>query len=136
MASRYDKIPSPEVTETGVASDPKKKEVGKWEDNGTGSQTWVAKPTPRPLDKGFSAPTAAKPTAKSTPKPKVTAAQIPEPPKKQGTQDGHAVTSGKNTTKPLTPADKQANAKRPAVGNDAAAAKKANGPSWNNGYTN
>lgn len=56
--------------------------------------------------------------------------------KAKGTQSGHAVTSGKSTTKPLTPAEKQANAKRPAVGNDAAVAKKVNGPSWNNGYTN
>ena len=101
MASRYDKIPSPQVTETGVASDPKKKEVGKWEDDGTGSMTWVPKPKDNPLDKGFSAPTAAKPTPKPTPKPKITASQMPEPPKKQGTQSGHAVTSGKSTTKPV-----------------------------------
>ena len=56
--------------------------------------------------------------------------------KNKGTQAGHTVTDNSNHTKPVTPADKQANAKRPAVGNDKAAAKKANGPSWNNGYTN
>jgi len=54
----------------------------------------------------------------------------------QGTQAGHAVTDSKNHTKPVSPAQKQAEAKRPAVGNDKSAAKKANGPSWNNGYTN
>ena len=129
MASRYDKIPSPQVTETGVASDPNKKEVGKWEDNGTGSMTWVPKPKANPLDKGFSAPTT-KPTAK----PKATPKPTPTPTK--GTQAGHAVTDNSNHTKPLTPAEKQAQAKRPAVGNDKSAAKKANGPSWNNGYTN
>jgi len=53
-----------------------------------------------------------------------------------GTQAGHHVTSGDNHTKPVSAADKQAEAKRPAVGNDKSAAKKANGPSWNNGYTN
>ena len=56
-------------------------------------------------------------------------------PKPKGTQAGHAVTDSKNNTKPLTPAQKQANAKRPAVGNDKAAAKN-NKNSWNNGYTN
>lgn len=129
MASRYDKIPSPEVTETGVASDPKKKQVGKWEDDGTGSQTWVPKPTTRSLDSGFSAP-----VSKTTPKPTPTAT-----PKPKGTQSGHAVTSGKSTTKPVSPAQKQAEAKRPAVGNDKSAAKKAakdGSKSWNNGYTN
>jgi hypothetical protein len=121
MASRYDKIPSPQVTETGVASDPKKKEVGKWEDDGTGSKTWVPKPTPRPLDPGFSAPTT---------KPK------PTPTPTKGTQTGHAVTDSKNYTKPLTPAQKQAEAKRPAVGTDADATKKYGSKSHNNGYTN
>lgn len=53
-----------------------------------------------------------------------------------GTQSGHHVTNNNNHTKPVTAADKQAEAKRPAVGNDKSAAKKANGPSWNNGYTN
>jgi len=61
MASRYDRIPAPEVTETGVAADPNKKEVGKWEDNGTGSKTWVPKPTSRPLDPGFAGPAQPKP---------------------------------------------------------------------------
>jgi len=56
--------------------------------------------------------------------------------KAKGTQEGHAVTSGSNTTKPLTPADKQAKAKRPAVGNDKAAAEEFGSKSWNNGYTN
>jgi hypothetical protein len=54
-------------------------------------------------------------------------------------QPNHHVTTDKNFTKPVSPvspADKQAKAKRPAVGNDKAVAKKVNGPSWNNGYTN
>ena len=54
----------------------------------------------------------------------------------KGTQAGHHVTDNNNHTKPVSAADKQAQAKRPAVGNDKSAAKKANGPSWNNGYTN
>ena len=66
------------------------------------------------------------PKSKATSKPK---------PKPKGTQAGHAVTDSKNNTKPLTPAQKQAQAKRPAVGNDKAAAKN-NKNSWNNGYTN
>ena len=53
------------------------------------------------LDPGFSAPTASKPAAKNTPKPKVTAAQMPEPPKKQGTQAGHAVTDNNNHTRTI-----------------------------------
>jgi uncharacterized membrane protein YebE (DUF533 family) len=56
--------------------------------------------------------------------------------KAKGTQAGHHVTDNNNHTKPVSAADKQAEAKRPAVGNDKSAAKKANGPSWNNGYTN
>ena len=56
--------------------------------------------------------------------------------KPKGTQAKHHVTDNDNHTKPLTPAQKQAKAKRPAVGNDAAVAKEVNGPSWNNGYTN
>jgi len=54
----------------------------------------------------------------------------------QGTQANHHVTDNNNHTKPVSPAQKQAEAKRPAVGNDKSAAKKVNGPSWNNGYTN
>jgi len=54
----------------------------------------------------------------------------------QGSQADHHVTDNNNHTKPISAADKQAEAKRPAVGNDKSAAKKANGPSWNNGYTN
>ena len=54
----------------------------------------------------------------------------------KGTQADHHVTDNNNHTKPVSPAQKQAEAKRPAVGNDKSAAKKANGPSWNNGYTN
>ena len=133
MGSRYDNIPSPEVTEVGVAVDPSKKEVGKWEDNGSGSKTWNPKPpASRPLDPGFNAPTSKpKPTPKATPK----ATAKPKPTPTKGTQSGHAVTDSKNYTKPLTPAQKQANAKRPAVGNDKAAAKN-NKNSWNNGYTN
>ena len=56
--------------------------------------------------------------------------------KAKGTQAGHAVTSGTSTTKPLTPAEKQAKAKRPAVGTDKAAAEEYGSKSWNNGYTN
>jgi hypothetical protein len=128
MGSRYDNIPSPQVTETGVAVDPSKKEVGKWEDNGTGSRTWVPKPADRPLDPGFSAPTS---------KPKVTPKPMPTPTK--GTQADHHVTdhtSHTQTVKPMTPAQKQGEAKRPAVGNDKAVAKRVQGPSHNNGYTN
>lgn len=134
MASRYDKIPSPEVTESGVAKDPNKKEVGKWEDDGTGSMTWVPKPTPRPLDSGYAAKPSATKKAEPTPKPSVTAKQMPNPPK--GTQSGHAVTDNSNHTKPVSPAQKQAEAKRPAVGTDKEAAKKYGSKSWNNGYTN
>ena len=39
-------------------------------------------------------------------------------------------------SKPMTPAQRQGAAKRPAVGNDKAVAKKVKGPSHNNGYTN
>jgi hypothetical protein len=88
------------------------------------------------LDPGFSAPTASKPAAKVTPKPKITAAQMPEPLKKQGTQTDHHVTDNNNHTRPISPAQKQEEAKRPAVGNDKAVAKKVKGPSNNNGYTN
>ena len=59
--------------------------------------------------------------------------------KPAGTQSGHHVTNNDNHTKPVTAADKQAEAKRPAVGNDKAVAKKVakdGGTSWNNGYTN
>lgn len=45
-------------------------------------------------------------------------------------------TKSTGTAKPLTPAQRQAQAKRPAVGNDKAVAKKAGKGSWNNGYTN
>ena len=58
------------------------------------------------------------------------------PVQRKGTQSGHAVTDNSNHTKPLTPAEKQAQAKRPAVGNDADAKKKYGSKSWNNGYTN
>ena len=54
-------------------------------------------------------------------------------------QSNHHVTTDKNFTKPVSPAQKQAQAKRPAVGNDKAVAKKvakSGGTSWNNGYTN
>jgi hypothetical protein len=86
MANRYDKIPSPEVTESGVANDPNKKQVGKWEDDGTGSKTWVPKPTSRPLDPGFAGP------AQSKPKPKPTSTP-------QGSQPNHYVTNSKNHTR-------------------------------------
>ena len=56
--------------------------------------------------------------------------------KKQGSQKDHAITDSKNYTKPVIPAQKQGEAKRPAVGNDKAVAKKVKGPSHNNGYTN
>ena len=56
--------------------------------------------------------------------------------KPKGTQAGHAVTNNDNHTKPVSPAEKQAQAKRPAVGNDKAAAKEFGSKSWNNGYTN
>ena len=55
---------------------------------------------------------------------------------KQGTQAGHAVTDNNNHTKPVSPAKKQAEAKRPAVGTDADAKKKYGSKTWNNGYTN
>jgi len=57
----------------------------------------------------------------------------------KGTQADHHVTDNNShtqTVKPMTPAQKQGEAKRPAVGNDAAVAKKVKGPSHNNGYTN
>ena len=58
--------------------------------------------------------------------------------KAKGTQSGHAVTNNNNHTKPIpsaTPLPPEGS-NRPAVGNDKAVAKKVNGPSWNNGYTN
>ena len=51
-------------------------------------------------------------------------------------QPNHYVTTDKNFTKPVSPAKKQAEAKRPAVGTDADAKKKYGSKSWNNGYTN
>jgi len=57
-------------------------------------------------------------------------------PKPKGTQAGHAVTNNDNHTKPISPAQKQAEAKRPAVGTDKSAAKQYGSRSWNNGYTN
>jgi hypothetical protein len=54
----------------------------------------------------------------------------------KGTQAGHYVTSNSDNTKPLTPAQKQGEAKRPAVGTDADAKKKYGSKSHNNGYTN
>jgi hypothetical protein len=56
--------------------------------------------------------------------------------KPKGTQAGHTVTDSSNNTKPLTPAQKQGEAKRPAVGTDADAKKKYGSKSHNNGYTN
>jgi hypothetical protein len=47
-----------------------------------------------------------------------------------------AATKSMTNPKPMTPAQRQAQAKRPAVGNDKAVAKKAGKGSWNNGYTN
>jgi hypothetical protein len=85
------------------------------------------------VDTGFSEPYGPFSAADA----KKIIAEITKPkPKPKGTQAGHAVTDSKNNTKPLTPAQKQAEAKRPAVGNDAAVAKKVQGPSHNNGYTN
>jgi len=40
------------------------------------------------------------------------------------------------TAKPMTPAERQAKAKRPMIGNDKAANKKYGSKSNNNGYTN
>jgi len=58
--------------------------------------------------------------------------------KAKGTQAAHHVTdhtTHTQTVKPSVPLPPEGS-KRPAVGNDKSAAKKANGPSWNNGYTN
>jgi hypothetical protein len=46
------------------------------------------------------------------------------------------VVKSNGNAKPMSPADRQANAKRPMVGNDKAVAKKVGKGSWNNGYTN
>jgi len=46
------------------------------------------------------------------------------------------VVKSTGNAKPMSPADRQANAKRPMVGNDKAVAKKVGKGSWNNGYTN
>jgi hypothetical protein len=56
--------------------------------------------------------------------------------KVMGSQPDHHVTDNNNHTKPVTPAQKQAEAKRPMVGTDKSAAKKYGASSHNNGYTN
>ena len=56
--------------------------------------------------------------------------------KPKGSQPDHHVTDNNNHTKPVTPAQKQAEAKRPMVGTDKSAAKKYGASSHNNGYTN
>lgn len=60
-----------------------------------------------------------------------------------GTQPGHAVTTSKNNTKPITPSPKPApkattmpKGQKPAVGADKDAKKTYGSSSHNNGYTN
>jgi hypothetical protein len=64
------------------------------------------------------------------------AAKIAANQARQGSQADHHVTDNNNHTKPVTPAQKQAEAKRPMVGTDKSAAKKYGASSHNNGYTN